>query len=333
MPTLLNELWVNQSASLSTLARTPLQQLSIVVPCYNEEEVLPETASRLSFLLDELTGNNLVRETSIYFVDDGSTDRTWTLIEELSALDDRVHGIKLSRNCGHQSALLAGLLHAPGDAVISIDADLQDDISAIKDMLVAYSAGAEIVYGIRSERSSDTFFKRGTAEGYYRLLQAMGVRLVFNHADYRLLSRRVLETLRDYKETNLFLRGLIPQLGFNSATVYYNRRERFAGESKYPFSKMLGLAIEGITSFSEIPLKLITLMGMLISLVSFGLALWALAVKILNPEAVPGWASIVIPLYFLGGIQLLCMGVIGQYLAKVYSETKGRPRFIIEKTL
>lgn len=324
---------MNQSVIPSTPIKPPLQQLSIAIPCYNEEEVLPETASRLSSLLSELTENNLIRETSIYFIDDGSTDRTWALIEDLAARDTRVHGIKLSRNYGHQSALLAGLMHAPGDAVISIDADLQDDISAIKQMLDAYFSGAEIVYGIRSERTSDTFFKRGTAEGYYRLLQAMGVRLVFNHADYRLLSRRVLEALRSYKETNLFLRGLIPQLGFNSATVYYNRRERFAGESKYPFSKMLALAVEGITSFSAIPLKLITLLGMLISLVSFGLALWALGVKIWNPEAVPGWASIVIPLYFLGGIQLLCMGVIGQYLAKVYSETKGRPRFIIEKTL
>jgi polyisoprenyl-phosphate glycosyltransferase len=270
---------------------------------------------------------------SVYFIDDGSTDRTWALIEEMAARDNRVHGIKLSRNYGHQSALLAGLFHALGDAVISIDADLQDDLAAIKDMLAAYSTGAEIVYGIRRERSSDTIFKRGTAEGYYRLLQTMGVRLVFNHADYRLLSRRVIEALRGYKETNLFLRGLIPQLGFNSATVYYNRSERFAGESKYPFSKMLGLAIEGVTSFSEVPLKLITVLGLLISLFSFGLALWALGVRIFNPSAVPGWASIVIPLYFLGGIQLLCMGVIGQYLAKVYSETKARPRFIVEKTL
>lgn len=314
-------------------ARLPLQRLAIVVPCYNEEEVLPETASRLESLIQELAEAGLVHEVSLYFIDDGSTDRTWDLIEVMAAGDSRVHGIKLSRNYGHQFALLAGLMHAEGDAVISIDADLQDDLSAMKDMLAAYSSGAEIVYGIRRERSADTVFKRGTAEGYYRLLQTIGVRLVFNHADYRLLSRRVIEALRDYKETNLFLRGLIPQLGFNSATVYYDRQERFAGESKYPFSKMLGLAIEGVTSFSEVPLKLITVLGILISLVSFGLALWALGVRILNPAAVPGWASIVIPLYFLGGIQLLCMGVIGIYLAKVYSEAKGRPRFIVEKTL
>jgi glycosyltransferase involved in cell wall biosynthesis len=332
-PKLKSESFVNQPAIPSAPGSHPLQQLAIVVPCYNEEEVLPETTSRLNALLDELIESGITREASVYFIDDGSTDRTWALIEGMAALDQRFHGIKLSRNYGHQSALLAGLFHAPGDAVISIDADLQDDLSAIKDMLAAYAGGAEIVYGIRRERSSDTLFKRGTAEGYYRLLQTMGVRLVFNHADYRLLSRRVIDALRGYKETNLFLRGLIPQLGFNSATVYYNRHERFAGESKYPFSKMLGLAIEGITSFSEIPLKLITVLGILISLVSFGLALWALGVKIFNPSAVPGWASIVIPLYFLGGIQLLCMGVIGQYLAKVYSETKGRPRFIIEKTL
>ncbi len=324
---------MNQAPNPSTPARTTLQQLAIVVPCYNEDEVLPETASRLNSLLNELIEAGFIGGMSIYFIDDGSTDRTWALIEEMAARDNRVHGIKLSRNYGHQSALLAGLFHAPGDAVISIDADLQDDLAAIKDMLAAYSTGAEIVYGIRRERSSDTIFKRGTAEGYYRLLQTMGVRLVFNHADYRLLSRRVIEALRGYKETNLFLRGLIPQLGFNSATVYYNRSERFAGESKYPFSKMLGLAIEGVTSFSEVPLKLITVLGLLISLFSFGLALWALGVRIFNPSAVPGWASIVIPLYFLGGIQLLCMGVIGQYLAKVYSETKARPRFIVEKIL
>jgi polyisoprenyl-phosphate glycosyltransferase len=324
---------VNQAPNPPTPVRTTLQQLAIVVPCYNEDEVLPETASRLNSVLNELIAAGFIGGMSVYFIDDGSTDRTWALIEEMAARDNRVHGIKLSRNYGHQSALLAGLFHALGDAVISIDADLQDDLAAIKDMLAAYSTGAEIVYGIRRERSSDTIFKRGTAEGYYRLLQTMGVRLVFNHADYRLLSRRVIEALRGYKETNLFLRGLIPQLGFNSATVYYNRSERFAGESKYPFSKMLGLAIEGVTSFSEVPLKLITVLGLLISLFSFGLALWALGVRIFNPSAVPGWASIVIPLYFLGGIQLLCMGVIGQYLAKVYSETKARPRFIVEKTL
>jgi polyisoprenyl-phosphate glycosyltransferase len=308
-------------------------RLTIVVPCYNEEEVLPETATRINALFDDLSQAGLVQEPSVYFIDDGSTDHTWTLIETLAAQSGRIHGIKLSRNFGHQSALLAGLLSVPGEVVISVDADLQDDLEVVKNMLNAHSAGAEVVYGIRRERHSDTPFKRCTAKGYYYLLQAMGVRLVFNHADYRLLSRRVIEVLRDYKEANLFLRGLIPQLGFHSAAVYYDRQRRFAGKSKYSLSKMLNLAFEGITSFSEMPLKLITVLGILISFISFGLAIWALLVRIFDPAAVPGWASIVIPLYMLGGIQLLCMGVVGLYLAKVYSETKGRPRFIIEKML
>lgn len=328
-----NEVLVNEPVSSRVEEPFQLPKLTITVPCYNEEEVLPETAARLAALLDEVLQTGVVREAYVYFIDDGSSDRTWTLIEELALNDGRIHGIKLSRNYGHQSALLAGLLTVPGDAVISIDADLQDDLSAIKDMLAAHLAGAEIVYGIRRRRRSDTTFKRGTAEGYYRLLQAMGVRLIFNHADYRLLSRRVIEALRNYSESNVFLRGLIPQLGFNTATVYYDRRERHAGKSKYPVSKMIGLAIEGVTSFSELPLKMITILGILISFGSFGLAVWALGVRIWSPAAVPGWASIVIPLYLLGGIQLLCMGVIGQYLAKVYSETKRRPRFIIERTL
>lgn len=328
-----NELLVNEPATSPAATPLLLPKLTIAVPCYNEEEVLPETAARLVALLEELLRTAVVRETAVYFIDDGSSDRTWAVIEELASNDERVHGIKLSRNYGHQSALLAGLLTVPGDAVISVDADLQDDLSAIKNMLAAHLAGADIVYGIRRGRRRDTYFKRGSAEGYYRLLQAMGVRLIFNHADYRLLSRRVIEALRNYGESNIFLRGLIPQLGFNSATVYYDRQERFAGTSKYPVSKMIGLAIEGITSFSELPLKLITILGILISFGSFAMALWALAVRIWNPSAIPGWASIVIPLYLLGGIQLLCMGVIGQYLAKVYSETKRRPRFIIEKTL
>ena len=329
----LDEIIVNPLATPPTSAMPQSPKLAIVVPCYNEEEVLPESAHHLSALLDELAQSGLAKEASVYFVDDGSTDRTWALIEGLAARDPRIHGIKLSRNYGHQSALLAGLLSLPQDAVITIDADLQDDLTAIKSMLRAYLAGAEIVYGIRRGRHSDTPFKRGTAEGYYRLLRAMGVRLIFNHADYRLLSQRVIDALRSYPESNIFLRGLIPQLGFNSATVYYDRQPRRAGKTKYSLSKMLGLALEGITSFSEVPLKLITILGILISFGSFALAFWALLIRILNPSAVPGWASIVIPLYLLGGIQLLCMGVIGQYLAKVYSETKRRPRFIVEKTL
>jgi polyisoprenyl-phosphate glycosyltransferase len=308
-------------------------RLSLVIPCHNEVQTLPETCLRLGALLGDLTRQELITEPSIFFVDDGSGDDTWGVIESLSQRDARIHGLKLSRNFGQQSAILAGLLTAPGDVLISIDADLQDDPAAIADMVRAHARGAEIVYGIRRNRETDSFFKRVTAEGYYRLLQCMGVQLMFNHADFRLLSRRVVEELREYKETNLLLRGLVPQLGFPSALVYYDRHPRFAGESKYPISKMVSLAVNGITSFTEIPLKTITVLGMLISLFSFGMAAWALATKFFDPAAVPGWASIVIPLYMLGGIQLLCLGVIGQYLAKIYSEAKARPRFIVEKSL
>jgi len=313
--------------------RASCPKLALVVPCHNEEHVLPETAQRLTALLDRLTQESLVTEPSVFFVDDGSFDSTWTIIEQLSGSDSRMHGLKLSRNFGQQNAILAGLLTAHGDVLISIDADLQDDVSAIEEMVRAYVQGADVVYGIRRSRKTDSFFKRTTAEGYYWLLQKMGVKLLFNHADFRLLSRRVVEELRRCKETNLLLRGLIPQLGFPSSVVYYDRHARFAGESHYPISKMVSLALNGITSFSEMPLKFITLLGMLISLFSFGLAIWALVAKLLHLAAVPGWASIVIPLYMLGGIQLLCLGVIGQYLAKVYSEAKARPRFIIEKNL
>ncbi len=307
--------------------------LTLVVPCHNEEQVLPETAGRLVKLLDELAQEALIVEPSIFFVDDGSTDGTWRLIERLASEHASVHGLKLSRNFGQQSAILAGLLTAPGDALISIDADLQDDATAIEEMVLAYAQGAEVVYGIRRSRATDSFFKRTTAEGYYRLLQAMGVELIFNHADFRLMSRRVVEELRGCKESNLLIRGLIPQLGFPSALVYYDRQTRYAGETKYSIRKMLSLALNGITSFSEMPLKIITVLGLLVSLFSFGLAAWALAVRLFTPAAVPGWASIVIPVCMLGGIQLLCLGVIGQYLAKIYSEVKARPRFIIEKSL
>jgi glycosyltransferase involved in cell wall biosynthesis len=302
-----------------------------VIPCHNEEQVLPETANRLKTLLDQLTQEALVVEPSVFFVDDGSTDNTWSVVERLAIDDARIHGIKLSRNFGQQNAILAGLITVPGDALITLDADLQDDVSAIEDMVRAYASGAEIVYGIRRDRQIDSFFKRTSAESFYRLLSAMGVQLMFNHGDFRLLSRRVIEELRRCKESNLLLRGLIPQLGFSSALVYYDRHARFAGETKYPISKMISLALNGITSFTEIPLKIITVLGMLVSLLSFGLAAWALAIRFLNPAAVPGWASTVIPLYLLGGIQLLCLGVIGQYLAKIYSEAKARPRYIIEK--
>jgi glycosyltransferase involved in cell wall biosynthesis len=312
----------------------PPPAVSIVVPCYNEEAALPWTAARLLAALDEMVANGSAAPSSaIYFVDDGSSDRTWPTITDLTTSNARYRGIKLSRNHGHQSALLAGLLTVPGDAIISIDADLQDDVAAMKDMVGAYTAGADIVYGVRRGRQADTWFKRVTAEGYYRLAEAMGVRLVFNHADYRLLSRRAIQALGDYHERNLFLRGIIPQLGFNSAEVYYDRHERVAGESKYPVRKMLAFAFDGITSFSAVPLKLITLLGLIVAAASFLIAMWALWVRTFNPAAVPGWTSTVVPLYFLGGIQLLCTGIIGQYLAKVYMETKARPRFTIERVL
>jgi glycosyltransferase involved in cell wall biosynthesis len=316
-----------------TARRASCPRLTLVIPCYNEEKMLPEAASRLGKLLDGLTLNALIIEPLIYFVDDGSTDGSWDIIERLAREDARIHGIKLSRNFGQQSAILAGLYTAPGDALISMDIDLQDDVTAIEDMAHAYTRGAEIVYGVRRSRETDNFLKRTTAEGYYRLLRAMGVELIFNHADYRLLSRRVVEELRGCKESNLLLRGLIPKLGFRYELVYYDRHARYAGETKYTVSKMLSLALNGITSFTEIPLTIITVLGMLVSLFSFGIAVWALITRLFDPTAVPGWASIVIPLCMLGGIQLLCLGVIGQYLAKIYSEVKARPRYIVEKSL
>ncbi|MBA4344297.1 MAG: glycosyltransferase [Methylibium sp.] len=306
-------------------------RLSIVVPCYNEQEVLVETLARLLRLMDELLcAGRIEVDSEVIFVDDGSRDRTWALIQQGAQSSTRVRGLKLSRNRGHQQAVLAGLLMARGDAVVSVDADLQDDLAAISEMLSAHVAGAEIVYGVRRKRESDTFFKRFTAEAYYRLLSRLGVEIVFNHADYRLLGRRAIEALREYREVNLFLRGVIPQLGFNTAQVHYDRAERFAGESKYPLGKMLALAWQGITSFSTMPLRLITSVGLLISLASFGVSLWALWVRLFTEHSVPGWTSTVVPIYLLGGIQLLCIGIIGEYLAKTYVETKRRPLFHIE---
>lgn len=309
-------------------------KLAIVVPCYNEEQVLPETTRRLSELLQRLADSGKVSDSSrIYFVDDGSRDQTWPLIEQLAQANPLIKGIKLSRNRGHQNALLSGLMNAEGDVVISVDADLQDDLDAIVEMLNAHSQGSDVVYGVRSRRDTDTFFKRFTAQAYYKLLQIMGVDVVFDHADYRLLSRRAIEALQGYEETNLFLRGIIPTLGFKSSKVYYERHERFAGESKYPVHKMLALAIEGITSFSPMPLRMIAAFGVFVTIISAFLGLWAVAVRLFTDSAVPGWASTAVPIYFLGGLQLLGIGVIGEYLAKVYMEVKRRPRYIIEKII
>ncbi|HRD48155.1 MAG: glycosyltransferase family 2 protein [Candidatus Competibacter sp.] len=311
-----------------------MMMLSIVVPCYNEEEVLPEMAKRLFSFLDDLAHRQIISNASrVYFVDDGSHDRTWSLIEQQAAMDSRAYGIKLSRNRGHQNALLAGLLHAEGDAVISVDADLQDDLNAIEQMVDEFNAGRDIVYGVRKRRDTDTRFKRITAEGYYRMLALMGVEVVFNHADYRLLSRRAIEALRQFREVNLFLRAVIPLLGFSASIVSYERKERFAGESKYPLKKMLSLAWQGVTSFSAVPLRMITISGFMIFLGSLSITLWAVGVRLFSDQAVPGWASTVVPIYLMGGIQLLGIGVIGEYLAKTYMETKARPLFIIEQQI
>ena len=309
--------------------------LNLVVPCYNEELVLPETSSQLLALLDRLQAGGMADgRSSITFVDDGSADSTWQLIENLHQADPRVHGIKLSRNRGHQNALLAGLLSTQGEVLISLDADLQDDIEAIPRMLQVYHEdGADIVYGVRVRRDTDTASKRCTARGYYSLLRRFGVDVVPDHADFRLMSRRALDALRNFREVNLFLRGIIPLLGFRTAVVTYDRLSRFAGESKYPLLKMVRLALEGIFSFSTVPLQWITVMGAAFAIASIGFGLWALAVRVFTDLAVPGWASTVIPMYFLGGLQLLALGIIGGYLSRIYSESKQRPRFIIEKSV
>ena len=307
-------------------------RLAIVVACYNEQEVLPRVTAELRTLCDRLSARGLIAEDSqVYFVDDGSRDATWRLIEQFAERDRHVRGIKLSRNRGHQNAILAGMFAAKGDAVITIDADLQDDPSVIEAMVEAYRSGADIVYGVRARRETDTFFKRVSAQLYYRLLLSFGVNIVFNHADYRLMSRRALEALRAHDEVNLFLRGIVPTLGFPSAIVPYARAERVAGQSKYSLRKMLALALDGVTSFSATPLRLIAALGLLMFCVSFLLSIWALWVRLFTVRAVPGWASLTLPLYLLGGIQLFSIGVIGEYVGKIYMETKRRPRYFVEK--
>ncbi len=307
-------------------------QLSVVVPCYNEREVLDETCSRLLALLTTMTAAGQISPASgICFVDDGSSDGTWAIIESLAASDRRVKGIKLSRNRGHQNALLAGLLTAEGDAIISLDADLQDDIEAIPKMVEQFTRGADIVYGVRSCRASDAHFKRFTAHFFYRLMSWLGAQTVHNHADFRLMSRRSVEALREYREVNVFLHGIVPLLGFPTAVVEYERSERFAGESKYPLRNMLSFALQGLTSFSVVPLRIITVLGACVFVASFGLAGWVLYVRLFTDLAAPGWASTLLPMFFLGGIQILCLGVIGEYLGRLYQEIKGRPRYVIEK--
>jgi len=318
---------------MSKEINSKLIDLSIVVPCYNEEEVLPETITRLGELLDQLINESLVsNKSAVWFVDDGSKDKTWELIGDACS-SERYRGIKLSRNKGHQYALLAGLEHAEGDILVSVDADLQDDISVIRSMVLEHLNGHDVVYGVRKGRQTDTFFKRFTAEGYYHILKTLGVDIVFNHADFRLMSRRAVNVLRGYKEVNLFLRGVVPDIGFPSTSVEYDRAERFAGESKYPLRKMLALALNGVTSFSAVPLRMIAGLGFLVFIFSSMIAVWALWTRLFTDAAIPGWASSVLPMYILGGIQLLSLGVIGEYVAKIYMESKARPRYSIDKVI
>jgi polyisoprenyl-phosphate glycosyltransferase len=314
------------------LASPQPMALSIVVPCYNEEAVLSETYARLFSLRERLIATGKIsRRSDIVFVDDGSCDRTWNMIDEWVRGGSPVVGVKLSRNCGHQNALIAGLSSAKGDAVITIDADLQDDEGAIERMVDAFHEGHEVVYGVRAKRDTDTWFKRTTARTFYRAMKALGVQTVIDHADYRLLSRRAIKYLDQFNEVNLFLRGVIPLLGLRSAVVHYDRRARFAGESKYPVRKMLEFALNGVTSFSTAPLRAIALLGFTLSLACLALAGWVLAVKFFSSNAVPGWASTILPIYFLGGVQLLCAGVLGEYVGKIYMEIKRRPRFLVER--
>lgn len=310
-------------------------RLYIVVPCYNEEEVLRETATRLQKKLRSLAAAKKIAEDSrILFVDDGSKDRTWELIEELHGEDRIFSGLRLSRNKGHQNALLAGLMAAKERAgvAISMDADLQDDIDAVDGMIDKHLAGCDIVYGVRSDRTTDTAFKRGTAQGFYKVMAALGVNIVYNHADYRLMSRRALEGLAEFREVNLFLRGIVPLVGYKSDTVTYQRGERFAGESKYPLKKMLAFALDGITSFSVKPIKFITALGFLIFLVSIAYAIYTLVVTLLG-YTVAGWSSTVLSIWLLGGLQLLALGIIGEYIGKIYSEVKARPKYLVETIL
>lgn len=309
--------------------------LYLVIPCYNEEEVLPETTKRLEKKLEGLIKKKVISEKSkVMYVNDGSKDKTWELIKNINKDNPLFTGICLSRNRGHQNALVAGLLTAKeyADVVISMDADLQDDINAIDEMLEKYYDGCDIVYGVRSARKTDTFFKRVTAEGFYKFMQMMGVDVVYNHADYRLTSKKVLNNFQDYKEVNLFLRGIFPLIGYKSDKVYYERAERFAGESKYPLKKMLNFAWDGITSFSVKPLRLICTLGFVILFISIIIMIYSLVRKITG-NTIDGWTFLNISIWFIGGLQMISLGIIGEYVGKMYNETKARPRFIVAENL
>jgi glycosyltransferase involved in cell wall biosynthesis len=309
--------------------------LYIVIPCYNEEDVLPEASSRIKDkLLRMIDADLAAKDSRILFVDDGSRDKTWQIIENLHNSDPIFSAVKLARNKGHQNALFAGLMTAKelADVVISMDADLQDDIECLDEFMREHYDGCDIVYGVRKDRKSDTFFKRCTARLFYRIMGALGVNIVYNHADYRLMSKRALEGLASFNEVNMFLRGIVPLIGFKTATVEYARGERFAGESKYPLRKMLSFAWDGISSFSVRPIRLVVVLGFLVSLASVGLMVYYFVVHFLG-RTVPGWSTLAVSIWFLGGVQLLSLGIIGEYIGKIYSEVKARPRYLVETIL
>lgn len=312
-----------------------MDKLAIVVPCYNEEEVLQLASKTLRGVLDTLIQKEKIAEDSfILFVNDGSRDRTWELIEKEHEAHSQVRGLKLAGNVGHQNALTAGLLTAMDlcDITVSIDADLQDDVAVIEEMVDKFHEGKDIVYGVRSSRSTDSFLKRSTAQGFYRFMSLMGVKTVYNHADFRLMSRRAVEQFSRYGESNLFLRGMVPLIGYETDSVYYERRERAAGKSKYPLKKMLALAFNGITSFSIKPISLITVLGIIIVIGSIFAAVYAL-ISYFTGNVVQGWTSLILSIWFIGGVQLLAIGLVGQYIGKIYMEVKHRPRYNIEKIL
>ena len=307
----------------------------LVVPCYNEEDVLPETVKRLTEKMTAMIDDGLAdKDSRMLFVDDGSRDSTWELIENFSKENTLVGGLKLSHNRGHQNALLAGLMSAKEhcDCAISLDADLQDDIGVLDQFVEKFNEGCQVVYGVRSSRRTDTAFKRSTARSYYKFMKALGVEIVYDHADYRLMGKQALDALAEYKEVNLFLRGIVPLIGFRSDYVYYERHERFAGKSKYPLSKMLRFALDGVTSFSVKPLRIISNIGMIICCMSIIGLIYGL-ISFLTGSSVAGWTSLICSIWFLGGLQMFCIGIVGVYVGKIYSETKHRPRFIIEKEI
>lgn len=308
-------------------------KLLVVVPCYNEEEVLKETTAQLSEVIGRMKADGKIEEGRILYVDDGSKDLTWTLIEQLSGVNDCVSGLKLAHNAGHQQALWSGLEWAAGseyDAAVSIDADLQDDVNAIVEMVDCFVQGADVVFGVRKERKTDTFFKKHTAQLFYKLMSNLGGEVVYNHADFRLMSKRTLQALVEFPERNLFLRGMVCLLGYPTASVYYDRKERFAGESKYPLAKMLNFALDGITSFSVKPLRLITMLGLFFIVISLAAIIYALS-GFISGNVIPGWTSLLISLWFIGGAILTAIGIIGEYIGKIYKEVKRRPRYFIEK--